>query len=143
MELNNENQFNSNIIADAENPNNSDVSNADFAKTKKRNKISLALLIVGTILFFLALFLIGLYMDSVIKHLLNTEENTLGTALGMVLSFTYFGTPGLALSFVSSILNIISVAISKDRRIVKIVFMTLSLLLLLIGIVFFGLMYVK
>ena len=143
MELNNENQFNSNIIADAENPNNSDVSNADFAKTKKRNKISLALLIVGTILFFLALFLIGLYMDSVIKHLLNTEENTVGTALGMVLSFTYFGTPGLALSFVSSILNIISVAISKDRRIVKIVFMTLSLLLLIIGIVFFGLMYVK
>ena len=82
-------------------------------------------------------------MDSVIKHLLNTEENTVGTALGMVLSFTYFGTPGLALSFVSSILNIISVAISKDRRIVKIVFMTLSLLLLIIGIVFFGLMYVK
>ena len=143
MELNNENQFNSNIIADAKNPNNSDVSNADFAKTKKRNKISLALLIVGTILFFLALFLIGLYMDSVIKHLLNTKENTVGTALGMVLSFTYFGTPGLALSFVSSILNIISVAISKDRRIVKIVFMTLSLLLLIIGIVFFGLMYVK
>ncbi len=143
MELNNENQFNSNIIADTENTNNADVSNVDFAKTKKRNKISLALLIVGTILFFLALFLIGLYMDSVIKHLLNTEENTVGTALGMVLSFTYFGTPGLALSFVSSILNIISVAISKDRRIVKIVFMTLSLLLLIIGIVFFGLMYVK
>ena len=116
----------------------------DIAKDKKtinrHNKASLMLFIIGIILSVVAVVLLGIYGDSIYKHLINTDENKLGTTLVMVINFSYFGFPGIILSAVSCILFIIAVSISKDKRIIKIVFMILSILLIILYIIFIILM---
>ena len=102
----------------------------------KKNKTSNVLLIIGSIFFVVSFILMCLFGSSVIQHYLATESEKLGSAIGMVVFFIYFGLPSLISGAISSILNIISFCIGKKQRVLKLLFSIFSILTIILNIIF-------
>ena len=105
------------------------------AQKSKKDTASTVLLIIGTILFCVSLFLVILFGDSVANHFSPENDQEAGTAIGVVLTFIYFGFPSLIVSIASSVLNITAFCLSRKQKILKLIFMTLSIITAIISIV--------
>lgn len=125
---------------------NNDISLIEEQQTKKlnkKNKASKVLFIFGTILLFLAIIFVCIYGKSVYNHYTTDAGNQGGTALGMVLTFIYFGFIGIIISAIASVLNIVSFSISKNNKLTKLVFMIISILVTILYIIFIILMSIN
>lgn len=109
---------------------------------RKKNIASNVLLIIGIILFCVGLIFAIIFMDTFIKYTLAEEGERLGTAMGVVVMFVYFGFPCLIISAVSSILNILSYSLSAKRKTLKLVFMILSILTTVLSAILIILLHV-
>ena len=110
-------------------------------KNAKKDKISLVLLIIGIVLFALTLILTILFGIMSIEFFLSSGEEQFGTALGFAIYFAYFGLPAMIIGIVSSILNIIAVAISNKNRGIKVTFMILSIVVTIVVFSFYFISY--
>lgn len=111
-------------------------------KIDKKNHISNILFIFGSVLFVLAFILMCLFGTAVVDHIYAPEDNQAGTALGMVLTFIYFGLPSLIAGIISCALTITAFLLGNKQKILKLVFMILSILATLLTIIFIILMNV-
>lgn len=114
-----------------ENPNdtiNNDIQeNIKDIKTIRKDKASIILLIIGSIVMVLAFICANIFLSCIINYY-NASSNPLGTAISLIVIITYFGVPGIILSAISSILNVIAFIISKQRKKLKLIFMILALI---------------
>ena len=109
--------------------------------TRKKDTASCVLLIIGVLLFCVAIVFAVLFSDTFVDYFSTPEGERLGVAIGVVVMFVYFGFPCLVISAVSSVFNIISFAISIKKRKLKLIFMILSILLTVFSAVLIILLY--
>ena len=112
-----------------------------LVKELKKEKASKVLFIIGTVFLAITFFCMWVFGDSVVKLLL-ASENQGGAALGVVVTAIYFGFPALVTGAVSVLLEILAFIFGKKQRILKLVFMILSIVILLLVVLFFILMAV-
>ncbi len=112
-------------------------------KNVKKDKASLILLIIGIVLFVITLVLTILFGIMSIEFFLSSGGEQIGTALGYAIYLAYFGLPAMITGVIASILNIISVALSKKRRGIKITFMILSIVVTIMTFSFYSISLIK
>ena len=110
-------------------------------KNVKKDKASLILLIIGIVLFVITLVLTILFGIMSIEFFLSSGGEQIGTALGYAIYLAYFGLPAMIIGIVSSILNIIAVAISNKNRGIKVTFMILSFVVTIVVFSFYFISY--
>ena len=103
----------------------------------KKDKTSLVLFIIATVLFTIAVVFTILFAIMTFLFLTSEGEERLGSALGVAIYMAYFGLPAIILGAVSCVLDIVAVALTKKLRVLKIVFMVLSFLIVMINVVLF------
>lgn len=111
--------------------------NGNLKNDEKKDKASLILFIIGASLFGITLIMVVMFGIMSFSFFTATGEEQLGEALGYIIYFAYFGFPAMILGLVSVVLNIISVALGKRLRAVKITFMVLSILVLIADVLLY------
>ena len=103
----------------------------------KKEKASNILFIIGAIFLIIGFIILWFFADSVYDYLVAEGNEQAGAALGVVLMAVYFGFPGLVVSAIATALHIASFVLSKNRRVLKLIFMILAIAVLLLQILFF------
>ncbi len=102
----------------------------------KKEKVAKILFIIGVITFviFLISFISWAIVD--ISHIV-TEDEKLDKTIEMVAFLIYFGIPSLVFGVITTALNTTSLILSKNRKVLKFILLTLSALLLIFDIILF------
>lgn len=111
--------------------------NGNLKNDGKKDKASLILFIIGASLFGITLIMVVMFGIMSFSFFTATDEEQLGEALGYIIYFAYFGFSAMILGLVSVVLNIISVALGKRLRVVKITFMVFSILVVIADILLY------
>lgn len=128
------NQNNVEVVSSVPADNNQQSFENIGTKLNKKDRASIIILVFGIVSLVICAFLLGVYGSNLIHHLTATNEEQAGAALGAVIAFIYFGFPSLFFAIISSALNITAFALSKQKRILKLVFMILSIVAVILSI---------
>lgn len=120
-----------------ENIDNKNEVDSSIEQNKKKDKASLILFIVATVLLTIAVILTILFASMTIAFFNAESEEQLGAVIGLAIYMAYFGIPAIILGGVSFILNIVAVSLTKKLRALKIVFIILSFVIVMINVVLF------
>ena len=120
-----------------ENIDNKNEVDSSIEQNKKKDKASLILFIVATVLLTIAVILTILFASMTIAFFNAGSEEQLGAVIGLAIYMAYFGMPAIILGGVSCILNIVAVSLTKKLRAWKIVFIVLSFVIVMINAVLF------
>ena len=106
------------------------------APRSKKEKTSLILFIIGTVLMVVGLLLTVQWAQFVYDYIRDVE-NQLGAALGLIITFAYFAIPSFILAVASVVLNTLAFKFAEKQKILKLILMIAAILALLVNIIFF------
>ena len=109
---------------------------AKKAPRSKKEKTSLILFIIGTVLMVVGLLLTVQWAQFVYDYIRDVE-NQLGAALGLIITFAYFAIPSFILAVASVVLNTLAFKFAEKQKILKLILMIAAIFALLVNIIFF------
>ena len=104
----------------------------DVNKADKKSKV---LFIVGCVFLLLGAIATFICLEYIIAHFLSTGEEQIGTALGLVIIIVYFILPSILFSCLACVFHIVAYVKAKKFKILKLVFMIISILLAILSFV--------